>query len=62
MSVALKARDRQSRLHMSMRKPLKVMMLGRAAGGIASSATFCRARTEQRPDSVGSDGARKVSR
>lgn len=62
VSVRLKARERQRRLQMSMRKPLKVVMLGRAASGAVSNAILWLARIEQSPDSVGREGERKIRR
>lgn len=62
VSVRLKARERQSRLQMSMRKPLKVVMMGRESRGAVSNAILWLARMEQSPERVGRDGERKVRR
>lgn len=59
-SVLLNARERKSRLHMSMRKPFRLVTAGREAGGRVSTEVFWVARMEERRERAVIEGCRKI--
>lgn len=61
-SVLLNARERKRRLHMSMRKPFRVVTGGREAVGRFSKEVFWVARMEERRERAGRDGCRNMWR
>lgn len=61
-SVLLNARERKSRLHMSMRKPFRLVTAGREAGGRVSKEVFWVARMEERRERAMTEGCRKIWR
>lgn len=61
-SVLLNARERKSRLHMSMRKPLRSVTAGREAAGRFSKEVFWVARMEEMRERVLREGCRNIWR